>query len=219
MLFQNEILKEKNKRVETQAIEKITYAQAAARSTKEKYEVILIKPEKEDKGNDQIKETLRKLEGVRRTLKVRNFRQLRKQGVLIEIMNKTAVETIKACDLKKEGFVVERPKNVNLSIIIYDVESDLKEDLLRKNSRGLFGTEVSDIINEIKFVLNFKVKDEMRTNWVVQLPFKHYSNIMNKGRVFMMCRSYRTREYVNKMLQVPLLWTHCKGLQLSVLIT
>ena len=203
-LFENEILKEKNKRVETPAIEKITYAQAAAmrmhepRSLgaidprkrasppKEKYEVVLIKPEKEDKGNDQIKEMLKKLERVRRTLKIRNFRQLRKQGVLIEVMDKTDVETIKVCDLKKEGFVVERPKKVNLSIIIYDVESDLKEDLLRKNSRDLFDTEVSDIINDIKFVLNFKVKDEMRINCVVQLPFNHYSNIMNKGRVFMM---------------------------------
>ena len=32
---------------------------------------------------------------------------------------------------------------------------------------------------------------------MVQLPAKYYSSILNKGRVFMMWRSYRTREYVN----------------------
>ena len=37
----------------------------------------------------------------------------------------------------------------------------------------------------------------MRDNRVVQLPARHYSNIMNKGRVFVMWRSYRTSEYVN----------------------
>ena len=49
--------------------------------------------EKEDKrNNDQIKEeVLKKLEGVRRKLKIRNIRQLRKQGVLKEVMDKTDV--------------------------------------------------------------------------------------------------------------------------------
>ena len=55
--------------------------------------MVLIRPEKEDKrNNDQIKEEeLKKLEGVRKKLKVRNIRQLRKQGVLNEVMDKTDV--------------------------------------------------------------------------------------------------------------------------------
>ena len=138
--------------------EKISYAQAAAMRMheprpqgavdpkkkiappKEKYEVLIIKPEEEDsRNNEQIKEeVMKKLEGVRKKLKVRNIRQTRKQGVLIEVVDHKDVETINACDLKKDGFVVERPKKVNPSIIIYDVEKDykeedLKEDLIRKN--------------------------------------------------------------------------------------
>ena len=127
---------------------------------------------------------------------------MRKQGVLIEVVDNKDVETINACDFKKEGFLVERPKKVNPSIIIYDVEKeykeeDLKEDLIRKNLGEFSESEVTELTNDIKFVHNFKVKDEKRVNWVVQLPAKYYSSILNKGRVFMMWRSYRTREYVN----------------------
>ena len=48
--------------------------------------MVIIKPEKEDRrNNDQIKEeVLKKFEGVRTKLKVRNIRQLRKQGVLLK---------------------------------------------------------------------------------------------------------------------------------------
>ena len=221
-LVEIEILKERNKRVDLPAPEKLTYAQTAAMRMheprpqgagdprkkvsppKEKYEVVLIKPEKEDKrNNEQIKgEVIKKLEGVRSKLKVRNIRQMRKQGVLIEVVDNKDVETINACDSKKEGFLVERPKKVNPSIIIYDVEKeykeeDLKENLIRKNLGEFSDTEVTELTNDIKFVHNFKVKDEKRVNWVVQLPAKYYSSILNKGRIFMMWRSYRTREYVN----------------------
>ena len=221
-LVENEILKERNKRIDTPIVEKGTYAQAAAMRMheprpqgavdpkkkiappKEKYEVLIIKPEEEDsRNNEQIKEeVMKKLEGVRKKLKVRNIRQTRKQGVLIEVVDHKDVETINACDLKKDGFVVERPKKVNPSIIIYDVEKDykeedLKEDLIRKNLGDIPDSEVSELMNEIKFVHHFKVKDEKRVNWVVQLPAKSYLSIINKGRVFIMWRSYRVREFVN----------------------
>ena len=111
---------------------------------------------------------------------------------------------------------MKRPKKVNPSIIIYDAKreqkkEDLKEDLIRKNCGDLSDTEVSDITNEIKFVHNFKVKDQKRVNWVVQLPAKYYLKILNKGRVYMMRRSYRTQEICkyHKMLQVSWIWTYC----------
>ena len=221
-LVENEILKERNKRIDTPLVEKVSYAQAAAMRMheprppgvadpkkkvsppKEKYEVVLIKPEKEDRrNNDQIKDdVLKKLEGVRKNLKVRNIRQMRKQGVLIEVLDNKDVETIQKCDFKNEGLVVERPKKVNPSIIIYDVEKDykeedLKEDLIRKNLGDIPDSEVAELMNEIKFVHHFKVKDEKRVNWVVQLPAKSYLSIINKGRVFIMWRSYRVREFIN----------------------
>ena len=57
---------------------------------KENYEVVFIKPKKEDKrNNEQMKEyVLKKLECVRSKLKVRSIRQMRKQGVLIEVVDK-----------------------------------------------------------------------------------------------------------------------------------
>ena len=135
-LVENKILKEKCKCVESRS-ETLSYAQAAAMRkheprpqsaidprkkaspAKEKYEVVIMKPEKEDRrNNDLIKEeVLKELERVRTKLKVRNIRQLRKQGVLLQVMDKTDVETINACGLNKEGFVVQRPKKVNPSII------------------------------------------------------------------------------------------------------
>ena len=90
---------------------------------------------------------------------------MRKQGVLIEVVDNKDVETINACDFKKEGFLVKRPKKGNLCIIIYDVEKDykeedLKEDLVRKNHGEFSDSEVSDLTNEIKIVHNFKVIGE-----------------------------------------------------------
>ena len=52
-------------------------------------------------------------------------------------------------------------------------------------------------MNEIKFVHHFKVKDEKRVTRVVQLPGKSYLSILKKGRVFIMWRSYRVREFLN----------------------
>ena len=101
---------------------------------KEKFEVVLIKPDKEDeRNNEQIKMDLMK--GLD---KVRKMRQMRKQGVVVEVMSQDDVEAIKSCDLKKLGLVVERPKKIDPSIIIYDVEKEykaeeLKEDLIKKN--------------------------------------------------------------------------------------
>ena len=222
VLVENEILKERNRRTELSTMGTISYAQAAAARKheprplgtadpkkvpsppREKFEVVLVKPEKEDRrNNEQIKEdVLKKLEGVRRNLKVRNIRQMRKQGLVIEVKDNSDVETIKRCNLDKVGLVVERPRKIHPSIIVYDIEKDykeeeLKEELIRKNLGEVSESEFAELTNEIKFVHNFKVKDANRVNWIIQLPAKFYTNILNKGRVFMMWRSYRTKEFVN----------------------
>ena len=38
------------------------------------------------------------------------------------------------------------------------------------------------MMNEIKIVQSFKPKDKKKMNWVIQLPAKYYTNILNKGR-------------------------------------
>ena len=71
--------------------------------------------------------------------------------------------------------MIERPKKINPSLIIYDVEKDyneeeLKEDLIRKNLDHVSDSDVEETRNTIKFVHKFRTKDERRVNWIVQLP-------------------------------------------------
>ena len=219
-LVENKVLQEKCKYVESRG-ETMSYAQAAAMRKhvprpplaeqrknisppKERYEVVLIRPEKQDKrNNEEIKEEILKgLNKVRKNIKVRGVKQMRKQGVVVEVLDQKDVDIIKSCDLKKAGFVIERPRKINPSLIIYDVEKEyneeeLKEDLIRKNLDHVSESEIEEIRNTIKFVHKFKTKDERRVNWIVQLPTKYYMNLSNKGRVFLMWRTYRVKEYIN----------------------
>ena len=75
---------------------------------------------------------------------------------------------------------MERPKKVNPSIIIYDVErehkeDDLKEDLLEKIVETFLIPR--SLTEERNKVHNFKLKNQKRVNWVVQLPAKYYLSI------------------------------------------
>ena len=216
-LAENEVLKEKCKNADKPQNKAVTYAQAAATRRQqqrpigseepkktEKYEVLLIKPAREDKrSNDQIKtEVLKKLDKVRQTLKVRSVRQMRKQGLVVEVQGNKDVEAIKSCDLNKLGLVVERPKKLNPSVIIYDVEKDykaeeLKEELIRKNFDNVPESELEHLKESIRFVHPFKVKNGTRHNWIVQLPAKLFASLISAGRAFLMWRTYRTSEYVN----------------------
>ena len=95
-LVENKVLQEKCKYVESRS-ETLSYAQAAAMPKhvprpplaeqrknisppKERYEVVLIKPEKQDKrNNEEIKaEILKGLNNVRKKIKVRGVRQMTK---------------------------------------------------------------------------------------------------------------------------------------------
>ena len=218
-LIENEILKEKCKAVKPQNVIG-TYAQAAAMRrheqrppgsqepkrnvTKEKGEVLLIRPSKEDKrSNDQLKtEVFKKLDKVRKTLKVKSVRQMRKQGLVVEVQSNKDVETIKNCDLSKLGLVVERPKKLNPFVMVYDVEKDykedeLKEDLVRKNSDNIPESEIEEMKESIRFVHSFKCKSGSNLNRIVQVPAKLYANLTSAGRAFLMWKTYRVKEYVN----------------------
>ena len=159
-IMENEVLKEKCRNVGKMQQAAPSYAQAAARraqgqcpsgptevkknspSPRENFEVVLIKPKGEDKrNNEQIKdEILKELEKVRKNLKVRNVRQMRKQGLVVEVMDQSEVETIGSCELDKIGFSVERPKKIDPSIIIHDVERDYKERTWLKRTSNVTPT-------------------------------------------------------------------------------
>ena len=131
-LVENKVLQEKYKYVESRG-GTLSYEQAAAMRkhvprpplaeqrknispAKERYEVVLIKPEKQDKGNNEEnkKEILKGLNDVRKKIKVRGVRQMRQQGLVVEVLDQKDVDIIKSCDLKKVGFVIERQRRLIL---------------------------------------------------------------------------------------------------------
>ena len=222
-LVENEILKEKVKNVGKLQPEAPIYAQTAAMraraprtlgpgvvserkapSPKEKGEVVLIKPKSEDKrNNEEIKaDVIKGLEKVQKSLKVLNIKQMRRQGLVVEVVDQNDIEAIRFCDLEKLGLVVERPRKIDPSIIIYNIEKEykvkeLKKDRVKKNPEYSSDTEIEEVMSSIKFSHSFKAKDERRVNWIVQLPAKHYIKLINKRGVFLMWRSYGIKEYVN----------------------
>ena len=130
--MENKVLQEKYKYVESRG-GTLSYEKAAAMRkhvprpplaeqrknispAKERYEVVLIKPEKQDKGNNEEnkKEILKGLNDVRKKIKVRGVRQMRKQGLVVEVLDQKDVDIIKSCDLKKVGFVIERQRRLIL---------------------------------------------------------------------------------------------------------
>ena len=97
---------------------------------------------------------------------------------------------------------MERPRKIDPSIIIYNIEKEykvkeLKKDRVKKNPEYSSDTEIEEVMSSIKFSHSFKAKDERRVNWIVQLPAKHYIKLINKRGVFLMWRSYGIKEYVN----------------------
>lgn len=220
-IMEKEILKEKCKILESTNVR--TYAQVAstegrlgreATSVKGKEkvlrkkpsgEVIIIRPEKEEdkRNNDEIKrEVLDKLTSVRNKLKVKNIRQSRKKGLVVELNSNADIEVFRSCKLDKIGLKIDKPKRLNPSIMIYDVEKEykieeMKEEFIDKNFDVLEKSEIEILKDNVIFAHSFKTKDEKKVNWVVQIPGRFYERLLDRGRVYIMWRSYRIKEFIN----------------------
>lgn len=174
--------------------------------SKSKHEVILIKPveEKDGRNNEQIKDELvKKLGKVRKDLRINNIRQMRGKGIIIEVKDKKDVETIRKVDLEGIGLKAGKPNKVNPSIIIYDVEpgcnvDQLKEDFVNKNCDFLNTEQLQKVDKEIEFRYSFKTP-KSKINWIVQVPGTIFESLIDRGRIYMLWRSYRIREYLNIM--------------------
>ena len=145
-------------------------------------------------------DVLRGLEKVRKDLKARSVSQMREQGLVVEMISEKNVGAIRSCELHKIGFVEERPKMIDPSFIIYDVEreykeEELKEDLIKKNF------EISSDSDEIKRTMRKRkfaqAKDRRRVNWIIKLPAKHHKMLTSKGRAFLIWRSYGIEDNIN----------------------
>lgn len=130
------------------------------------YEIVLIKPEndKDVRNNDDIKkEVYEKLKNVRSKLKVRKVRQMRNKGIIVEVNNKNDVELIKQVNLSKIGLKIESPNKISPSIVIYDIENDMKEeelkdDFILKNFDYCTNDEVEELKVRCNFYTNMQLK-------------------------------------------------------------
>lgn len=197
----------------------LTYAQATSaapvaprqrdvntrKEAKKKSEVVIIKP-KEDtdkRTNDEIrKEVTDLLKKDRKALKVRNIRQLRTKGMLIEVQSNEDVKMIKEANLDQIGLSTSRPQKIDPTLMIYDVEKEwkpeeLREEFMAKNFDNISKEEKEKLGGMVKFRHAFKTKNASRVNWIVQIPAKLFGKVVDEGRVFMLWRTYKVREYIN----------------------
>lgn len=119
----------------------------------------------------------------------------------MEIKDKEDVEIIKEANIETIGLKIEKPKKMSPSLIIYDVEKDykiedMKEDFLNKNFDKNNVNLINDLKEKIVFKYSFKAK-ENRVNWIVQVPGTILGNLVNRGRIYMLWRTYRVKEYLN----------------------
>ncbi|KAK2578238.1 hypothetical protein KPH14_000766 [Odynerus spinipes] len=226
LVLENEILKTRLTCQESNSASQRSYAQVLGDSVgvslqsrpgvpetkrKEKKEiktsdVIIIKPIKKDdsRTNDEIRASLtQQLAPIKNKLKVKSMRQTRRKGLLIEVDSKQDVQLIKQGGLEKAGLKAEEPKKIDPSIIIYDVEKDLtveemKSDFVDKNLTYTSEDNQSELKKKIEFRTKFN-NTNGRVNWVVQLPGKCFTEIINKEKVYMCWRVYRSREFINIM--------------------
>jgi len=182
-----------------------TMERRSKKEKKENYEVILIKSEKigDKRTNDEIKtQVIKRLKDKRNKLKDRNIRQLRNKGIVIEVNSQVDVDIINRSNLESVGLVITAPKELDPSIVIYDVEKDcsrdeLKKDFIEKNLPWSSSQERCDLEQVVNFKYSFKSRNDKMINWVVQLPGSHFHKIINAERVFMGWKTYRIKEYIN----------------------
>lgn len=167
-------------------------------------EIIMFKPmeESDKRTNDQIKDKLvKELEQVRNRLRVNGMRQMRGKGIIMEVKDKKDFELIKQVNLQRIGLKANEPNKINPSIIIYDVESEntaeeLKEEFINKNLESLGEKHMNRLKNEIVFKHRYKTSEKF-VNWIVQVPGILFENLINRGRIYMMWRSYRVKEFLS----------------------
>lgn len=144
--------------------------------------------EEDNRNNDEIKtDVIKQLKDVKSKLKVRNTKQMRHKGLVLELQDKEDIKILNNANMESVGLKIEKPKKLIPSIIIYDVEKDaevedLKEDFISKNFDGFSQLEKMELKLKANFKYNFK-STEGKVNWIVQLPGKYMYKILRAEKI------------------------------------
>lgn len=169
-------------------------------------DVILIRPLKEGdkRSNEDIKSDLcKELKNNGSKIKIKAMRQMRKNGIIVEVDGEEDCEMINVIKLDKIGLKAERPKKQKPLIMIYDIEKDMNkddivEDLILKNMDiDKNDARYVETQEEIKIVHMFKIRNTDRNNVLIETNAVIYNKLINKDRVYIGWRTHRVREYIN----------------------
>lgn len=142
----------------------------------------------------------KELKEAKNKLKIRNVKQLREKGILMEVDSIQDIEIIKEASLESKGLKTEEPRKILPSLTIQEVEreykaEEIKNDLVMKNFKTFVKKELEEISEKISMKYSFKTKSN-HVNWIVQLRGMYMERLVDRGRIFLQWRMYRIKEYL-----------------------
>nr|XP_022908755.1 uncharacterized protein LOC111420084 [Onthophagus taurus] len=135
-----------------------------------------------------------------KTVKIRNLRKIRDNGVVIETETKEDLEIIKRSGkLTEMGLKVEAPKKSGPTVIIYDVEKDVStEELINEIAERNLGVTAEEIKAEVR-IRSRDVRREGnrdRSNIILEVSPRIRRGLVCRGRVFVRSFSYKVSDIV-----------------------
>ena len=161
---------------------------------------LIVKGDKEALTTDEIKR--RMAEGVTDVnVRVRSVRPMRSGGVVVEMASCQERELLrKHQSFTDAGLKVVEPKKFNPRVVIYDVPTEMKDDVIIRGlcQKNLAGFPRADELQGIKVIKRLVKKEQSLSNVIVDLPPACCRKILQDGRAFVGWSSYKVAswEYV-----------------------
>lgn len=168
--------------------------------------VVLIRPleDGDKRSNVDIRNDLcKELRTTGSKVKIKGIRQMRKNGIIVEVDGNKDVEMINGIKLDGIGLKAEKPKKQRPLLMIYDIEKDMTkddilEDLILKNMDiDKNETQFTVMREQIKIVHMFNIKNTDRSNALIETNATIYNKLINKNRIYIGWRTHRIKEYIN----------------------
>lgn len=132
-------------------------------------------------------------------LKIRNFRKIKNNGILIETETKNdLVQILQSKKLEEAGLKAGLPRKIQPRFIIFDVPRDYNENMLAEaiHLQNAEGINKQKFNNELKLI--FKTGDKLKdtVNWVAEVSPDLRKILTAKGRIFVGWRACRIQDYI-----------------------